>query len=229
MNAIEEAICKLDDRLSNVSRRLAFLGGSVLSILVTDKTVDAIRVTKDVDIMMDIRTRGEYHQVDALLERLGFRHDTREDAPICRWIYDGVTVDILPIREDVLGWKSKWFAEALDAAKETFVGNRQVRVVTAPYFVALKVEAFEDRGGRDFLTSSDFEDIICLFNGRDTIVEEILSCGELKDFLSERFSSYLGCPDFEDAVEGFVQTELNPEARKRIILDRFAAVAHMVG
>ena len=31
----------------------------------------------------------------------------------------------------------------------------------------------EDRGKCDFFTSTDFEDIICLFNGRETIVEEI--------------------------------------------------------
>ena len=107
MTSIEDAICKLDDRLKTVPRRFAFLGGSLLSILVTDKTVDTIRVTKDIDVMMDIRSRKEYHEVDAMLECLGFRHDTREDAPICRWICDDVTVDVLPIHEDVLGWNSK--------------------------------------------------------------------------------------------------------------------------
>ena len=50
MTSIEEAICKLDDRLKTVPRRFAFLGGSLLSILVTDKTVDTIRVTKDIDV-----------------------------------------------------------------------------------------------------------------------------------------------------------------------------------
>ena len=103
MTSIEEAICKLDDRLKTVPRRFAFIGGSLLSILVTDKTVDTIRVTKDIDVMMDIRSRKEYHEIDAMLECLGFRHDTREDAPICRWIFDDVTVDVLPIHEDVLG------------------------------------------------------------------------------------------------------------------------------
>ena len=97
MTAIEEAICKLQDKLQGVNRRFAFLGGSVLSLLITDKTVDSIRVTKDVDVMMDIKSRKEYHGVDEMLERMGFRHDTHEDAPICRWICEGVTVDVLPI------------------------------------------------------------------------------------------------------------------------------------
>lgn len=225
MNTIEESICKLDDKLKAVPRRFAFLGGSLLSLLVTDKTVDAIRVTKDIDVMMDIRSRKDYHEVDAMLERLGFKHDTREDAPICRWICEDVTVDVLPIHEDVLGWNSKWFDVALEESSKIKVGNRSIRIVSAPFFVALKVEAFEDRGKRDFITSTDFEDIICLFNGRPNIVEEILSSDRLRGFLAEKFAGYLASHELVDAVEGFVQTEDNPEQRKRLIIERFRAVA----
>lgn len=226
MTAIEEAILKLDDKLKHVPRRFAFLGGSLLSLLITDKTVDAIRVTKDVDVMMDIRSRKEYHQVDALLERLGFRHDMRENAPICRWICEGVTVDVLPIHEDVLGWKSKWFDVALDEASEIKIGERVVRVISAPFFVALKLEAFEDRGQNDFIGSTDFEDIICLFNGRESIVEEIAASKRLRTFLSAKFAGYLSSTELVDAIDGFVQTEDNPDGRKNLILQRFRTVAN---
>ena len=147
MSSIEEAILKLDKRLAGVEFDFAFLGGSVLSLLVTNPDVDAIRVTKDVDVMMDIRTRKDFHKADRILEGLGFRHDTREDAPICRWVYEDVTVDVLPTTEDVLGWKSKWFA------------------------------------------------------------------------------GYLDSPGLEDAVEGFVQTEPDPEPRKARIMGMFKSVA----
>lgn len=151
MTKIEESILKLDAKLQGVPFDFAFLGGSVLSLLVTDPVADTIRVTKDVDVMMNIRTRSEYHRADRLLESLGFKHDTREDAPICRWVYEDVTVDVLPIREEVLGWNSKWFKEALDEATTVDCGDRTLRIVSAPYFVALKLEAFEDRGKCDFL------------------------------------------------------------------------------
>lgn len=225
MTTIEEAICKLQDKLQGINRRFAFLGGSVLSLLITDKTVDSIRVTKDVDVMMDIRSRKEYHGTDELLERRGFRHDTREDAPICRWICDGVTVDVLPIQEDVLGWNSKWFDAALDHAETIAIEGREIPVISAPYFVALKLEAFEDRGKGDFLTSTDFEDVICLFNGRPSIVDEIAASSDLRDSLVDKFRAYLQSPNMEDAVEGFSQTERQPERCKRKILERFAAVA----
>ena len=228
MTSIEEAICKLDDRLKAVPRRFAFLGGSLLSLLVTDKTVDTIRVTKDIDVMMDIRSRKDYHEVDAMLERLGFRHDTREDAPICRWICEDVTVDVLPIHEDVLGWNSKWFDVALEESSEVRVGDRIVRVVSAPFFVALKVEAFEERGKGDFISSTDFEDIICLFNGREAVVDEIASSERLRGFLAGKFAAYLDRPECEDAVEGFVQTEDDPDLRRRLVLGRFKAVADLM-
>lgn len=225
MTSIEAAICKLQDKLTGVNRRFAFLGGSVLSLLITDKTVDSIRVTKDVDVMMDIKSRKEYHGVDEMLERMGFRHDTREDAPICRWICDGVTVDVLPIQEDVLGWNSKWFDAALDHAESIMIEGRTVPVIAAPYFVALKLEAFDDRGEGDFLTSTDFEDVICLFNGRPSIVDEIAASKVLRDGLAAKFRTYLQSRDVEDAVEGFALTERQPERCKRAILERFTAVA----
>lgn len=227
MTEIESAILKLDEKLKGVPFDFAFLGGSVLSLLVTDCAADAIRVTKDVDVMMNIRTRNEYHRADRLLESLGFKHDTCEDAPICRWVYEDVTVDVLPIRQEVLGWNSKWFKEALEEAATVICDDRSVRVVSAPYFVALKLEAFEDRGKRDFLTSTDFEDVICLFNGRETIVDEIADCTKLRVGLAEKFKEYLAFRDLEDAVEGFVQTEDNPELRKAVILKRFDAVASL--
>ena len=225
MSTIEEAIVKLDSRLSGVPFEFAFLGGSVLTLFVTDKSADAIRVTKDVDIVMNIRTRKEYHMADSELERRGFRHDTREGAPICRWILDDVTVDVLPIREDVLGWKSRWFEESLVAAETVQVGNSFVRIITPPYFVALKLEAFEERGHKDFLASTDFEDVICLANGRESLVSEIMNCENLRGGISRKFRGYLTCPELEDAVDGFVQTESAPEVRKMRIMEAFKAIA----
>lgn len=225
MNAVEEAILKLDARLKGAPFDFVFLGGSVLSLLVTDPTVDAIRVTKDVDVIANIKSRREFHSSERALERLGFRHDTREDAPICRWVCDGITVDVLPVREEVLGWRSKWFEAALRSATTVDVQGRSIRVVSAPYFVALKLEAFEERGGGDFITSVNFEDVICLFNGRETVADEIAAEREIGKMLGTKFAAYLRSDILDDAIEGFVQTERNPDERKAAILSRFQNVA----
>lgn len=225
MNSIEDAIISLDEKLQGFPYDFAFLGGSVLSLLVTDPRADAIRVTKDIDIMTAVRSRKDFHASERALEKLGFKHDLREGAPICRWVYADMTVDVLPIQEDVLGWNSRLFPEALDAAVPLSRGGRTFKVVSAPYFVALKLEAFEQRGHGDFITSTDFEDVICLFNGRDTIADEIISAPELALTLADKFRGYLACDDLYTAVEGFVVTEDNPDDRKLRILDAFRIVA----
>jgi len=66
-----ESIAKLNDALDGVPFSFAFLGGSVLSLLVTDKAVDAIRVTKDVDVVVDVKNRHEFHAAERLLEARG--------------------------------------------------------------------------------------------------------------------------------------------------------------
>ena len=71
-------------------------------------------------------------------------------------------------------------------------------------------------------------DIICLFNGREAIVEEIASSERLRGFLAGKFAAYLVRPEFEDAVEGFVQTEDDPDQRKRLVLGRMRAVADLM-
>lgn len=133
--------------------------------------------------------------------------------------------DLRYVRQEVLGWNSRWFEEALAVPATVICGGHAIRTVSAPYFVALKLEAFEERGRRDFIGSTDFEDVICLFNGRETIVDEIAACAALRVRLAEKFTGYMKALELEDAVDGFVQTESNPAFRKRCILEKFAKVA----
>lgn len=59
------------------------------------------------------------------------------------------------------------------------------------------------------------------------IVDEISACDRLRAGLAEKFSAYLSSSGVEDAVEGFVQTESDPEGRKKKILGMFRAVASL--
>lgn len=223
-----EQIRRLDAALDGFPVDYAFIGGGVLSLLVTDPTASAVRVTMDVDILANASTRIAYTKLDRPLQDRGFRHDMSEGTPVCRWTLDGIKVDILPLHRDVLGWESRWFPEALASARHVSIGERMVRVVAPPYFVALKMEAFESRGGGDLLCSHDFEDILCVFDGRPEIVAEIREApDELRRELGCRLVKCLATPDLESAVEGFVQTEPNPESRMATIFDRLRAVASL--
>ena len=59
------------------------------------------------------------------------------------------------------------------------------------------------------------------------IVDEIAACDRLRAGLAEKFSAYLSSSGIEDAVEGFVQTESDPDVRKKKILGMFRMVANL--
>jgi hypothetical protein len=48
-----------------------------------------------------------------------------------------------------------------------------INLISAPAFLATKFEAFHTRGKGDLLLSHDFEDIINVVEGRQSIVEEV--------------------------------------------------------
>ncbi len=42
----------------------------------------------------------------------------------------------------------------------------EIRIVTAPYFLATKLDAFRGRGKGDYFGSNDLEDIVAVVDGR---------------------------------------------------------------
>lgn len=80
-------------------------------------------------------------------QALGFREDTSRGAPLCRWLIDEMKLDVMPIEEGILGFTNRWYRAAMDTAQETELQTGlRIRVVTAPYFLATKLEAFRGRG-----------------------------------------------------------------------------------
>jgi predicted nucleotidyltransferase len=49
----------------------------------------------------------------------------------------------------------------------------EVRVVTAPYYIATKLAAFIGRGREDLLGSRDLEDLISVVDGRVALIAEV--------------------------------------------------------
>ena len=46
-------------------------------------------------------------------------------------------------------------------------------MVTGPFFIATKLEAFKGRGKGEFFGSSDLEDLISVVDGRQVLVTEV--------------------------------------------------------
>jgi hypothetical protein len=67
--------------------------------------------------------------------------------------------------------------------------------------------------------------VICLFNGRPGVVDEIISEAVVCNGIRTKFSRYIKNADLEDAVLGFVQTENAPEERFHAIMSAFRRLA----
>lgn len=117
------------------------------------------------------------------MRHAGFRHDTSEGAPLCRWLVDGYRVDVMPVEASPLGMNTRWFREALDLSVSKSLGEGcEIDVVSAPVFIATKLEAYHDRGKGDFQASHNTGHLsgMSLSAGRERIVcDRILRISEL--------------------------------------------------
>ena len=95
--------------LGELCESLDFVGGCATGLLVTTVRAHDIRATEDVDVVTRVATVGAYHQVEARLADRGFKHDISPDAPICRWIGSGITLDLMPSEPGVLSFHNRWY------------------------------------------------------------------------------------------------------------------------
>lgn len=80
----------------------------------------------------------------------------------------------MPTDPAILGFSNRWYPEAVKTATHVRLSDRiLIRVISAPSFVATKLEAFVSRGGSDILSSHDLEDILNVIDGRPSIVDEM--------------------------------------------------------
>ena len=206
----------------------AFLGASILPLLVDNPAVQEIRPTIDIDLSVQVVTLPALYKLEERLRALGFRHDTREGAPICRWLVEGIIVDVMPTEAAVFGMASEWFHEAVKTATKMDWGNGvHAPVITRSCFLATKLTAYRDRGTKDPFMSKDLEDIVTLFDGcQETSV--LLGDGSLslRNFIASGMRAHLEDPEFVEAVEGFFRADPVSRERSRIVLARMRSIAN---
>jgi len=88
-----------------------------------------------------------------------------------------------------------------------------IRVVTAPYFLTTKLEAFRGRGRGDYANSHDLEDLLTVMDGRETIVQELKGTPALRPYIAEQFRALLATPALLDALPGYLLPDVSSQAR----------------
>ena len=130
---------------------------------------------------------------------------------------------------NIYGFSNRWYLPAIrEAGHLEIEKDLSIQLVSPPYFLATKIEAFKGRGGGDYLASHDMEDIITVIDGRPGIVSEIRSSSDdLKQFLSATFRTFLVDSAFLSAIPGHLMPDRASQERLPLILKRFSEIAEM--
>ena len=140
-------------KLAPLLDQIAFVGGCGTGLLLTDSAAAPVRLTFDVDAIVAIPSYAEFTLLENRLRELGFRESHAEGAPICRWLHGDLILDLMPTDPSILGFGNPWYRPALENVQRTRIGEYGVQLITAPYYLATKLEAFHGRGKNDFRMS----------------------------------------------------------------------------
>ncbi|WP_428634013.1 hypothetical protein [Sedimenticola sp.] len=216
-------------RLGALAEEMVFVGGCATGLLITDVAAPPIRVTRDVDTIVQVATLAEYLQLSDRLRQLGFREDTSEGAPLCRWITQGVILDVMPTDGSILGFSNRWYAQAVEhAVRMALPSGKSIRMVSAPYFLISKLEAFDGRGQGDYLMSHDIEDVVAVLDGRSELIDEVAAVDpRLVQVLAERFDGLLQARRFVESIPGHMPNDPISQGRVPLVVNRIKSLVKM--
>lgn len=192
LKAVHRAFAGLQDKV-------VFVGGSTVSLYADVPTLN-IRPTDDVDVIIEVLNYGNRAELEEKLRSFGFQHDVASGI-ICRYRIQGVIVDIMPTTPESIGFSNKWYPRGFANAIDHVLDDVTIKILSAPYFIATKLEAFKGRGG-DGRTSHDFEDIVYVIENRASIWQELSAAGdEVKSYLLEEFKKLRANPYITEWID----------------------------
>lgn len=218
LSAVAEA---LGDDLRN---RLVFVGGCTTALFITDAiTLEDVRATDDVDLIVDLAGFSEWAQLLEQLRERGFS-ESPNDSVICRMHLGEIKVDFMPDDPKILGFSNRWYESGIETAVDYPLDeNLIIRLLTPALFVATKLEAYLGRGANDLLSSRDAEDILLIVDGREELVAELGAADDdVRSYIGDQVKALLEAPDFDDFLEGNIR---GPQGRVEIVRERFIAIS----
>lgn len=206
------------EALGDLREQVVFVGGAVAGLLITDPLADPVRATRDVDAVLEAN-RVMFHRFEEAVAARGFSRDVSSEV-ICRWVHteSGVLFDLMPVQPEVLGFSNRWYPYAVETAGVMDLGNGvKIELMSAVAFVATKLEAFAGRGGGDFMSSHDMEDVLNIIDGREELAAELTAAPvDLRQAVGATFARLIKNPDFVNTLPGLLS---EPE-RADLIMER---------
>lgn len=204
--------------LHKLKEKVVFLGGATVS-LYPDRPVFEVRPTDDIDVIIEILNYVDRAKLEEKLRSIGFSQEI-ESGVICRYKIQGIIVDIMPTNDPSIGFTNIWYPEGFEKAVDYEIdeGNN-VKILSAPYFIATKLEAHKGRGKNDVRTSQDFEDIVYVLENRASIWEEMDNSDKsVKEYLQSEFKILLKNPNLFEWIDAHVERGTPPATY--IIIDK---------
>ncbi|NCP84328.1 MAG: hypothetical protein GW809_01870 [Bacteroidetes bacterium] len=205
--------------LAYLKEEMVFAGGAVAELYASNPEATDIRPTLDVDCVIEIHSYSAHTEVEDKLRSLGFVNDTTQGAPICRWNYQDILVDIMPSDSEVLGFSNRWYKEGIKSKiLKTLPNGTDIFVFSPEYYLATKFEANKGRGGSDLRQSHDFEDIIYILDNCAELLDSISKTNEtVKIYLKEECTNLLNNKGLVEGIESSLPFGSEKEATDIII------------
>ncbi|HLP18103.1 MAG TPA: hypothetical protein VK470_17730 [Bacteroidota bacterium] len=212
-----DMVKKVVQGLGDYHRAFIFIGGVIVDLYANHPAAPESRPTIDVDCIVEVTSLSQYMELEATLRTRGFRHDTSDGAPRCRWIYDDVIVDVIPTPyEDE--FTNQWIEAGLSRAQTVQLdGKSSAKILPAPLFLATKLEAMKNRGLGDLRQSRDFDDIVFILLNRNTIVQEIRQEEKaVLTFIATQFHDLLETDVIDEAISAVLDPGEGSGTVKRV-------------
>jgi hypothetical protein len=221
---IERALSLIRE-LEEMAEEVVVAGGAAVGLLITDPANPTVRPTQDMDVIVQVINRADYYSFQERLQAKGFQ-ETMDSEFVGRFVKGRMLLDVMPTDKSIFGSSNRWYVDAFNNAPNLVIDDVKFKLISGPYFLGTKIEAFYSRGSGDFLTSHDIEDCILLIDGRPEIVEEIRNADvEIKKYLVNTFSKLLEDDDFLESISGHLFTDEASQGRQPIIIDRLKEIA----
>ena len=212
--------------LAPVLDELIFVGGCATGFMFTDPAAAGIRPTNDLDAIADVASYAAYTTLANRLRAIGLKEDTSAGTMTARWRHGDAVVEVTPTDRSVLGFSNTWYAPAVVEAQRVTIAGLPVRMVTPPFLIASKLEAFHVRGHADVVTSSDLEDVVLIVDGRPQLPAEIERAGgPVRDFIASEFGALLDDRRFLDCLAGLLPQDRASQARRPLLEKRLRGIA----
>ncbi|OYQ43581.1 nucleotidyl transferase AbiEii/AbiGii toxin family protein [Flavobacterium aurantiibacter] len=217
-------VAKVAQGLQELRAKMVFIGGAVISLYTDDPAAEEIRPTTDIDLTINLANFNDWAQMQERLAELGFYPDPHGQS-ICSYKYQDIAIDIMPAENSSIGVSNVWYKPGFDYLEQvTLEDGTEINILPAPYFLATKLEAYNDRGKNDFYGSHDFEDIIYLIDNRTTIVEEILAADVIvRNYIKDELSVIKNHPQADEILAMHIHPLIRSE-RFEILLEKIEQI-----